>query len=262
VLLDAIELQLAIPRRWERSSTVEDLISSQLFASGCGLLRDAVENGHVDPQDARTRLGGALRRSWRQSIVRIAKRERGQLIHWWSEGLQGRGPFGPRSVWLGFLSPFFGSDKRAFFARHPDYVITCSRVVDAIERLEFDADRDGSGSFAAVMGEGWNRHLSLLGLPLVFDSLQRTDAQCALARVGLAVAIHRQEAGAYPESLDELAPLFPEGVPGDLFSGGPFKYERVDDGVRIYSVGDAEIRTAADGPMVERRDRYLMWELR
>lgn len=55
-----------------------------------------------------------------------------------------------------------------------------------------------------------------------------------LARVGLALCLHRKQQDAYPASLAELASLSP--APSDPFGAG-FLYRRRDDGFVVYSVG-------------------------
>lgn len=59
-----------------------------------------------------------------------------------------------------------------------------------------------------------------------------------LARVGLALERHRLATGAYPETLEALAPRFLAQVPGDPMDGKTLRYARTGDGdFRLYSVG-------------------------
>ncbi|MEM8883161.1 MAG: hypothetical protein AAGD14_03745 [Planctomycetota bacterium] len=62
-----------------------------------------------------------------------------------------------------------------------------------------------------------------------------TVGRLRLARILLALHAHRQARGAFPESLSELAPLFPDGIPLDPATEKPFSYER---GVKIGAAGD------------------------
>ena len=70
--------------------------------------------------------------------------------------------------------------------------------------------------------------------------------------VAFALAIHRQEHGRYPETLDELAPAYLPAVPLDLFSGKALIYRPTDNGYLLYSVGvnrqDDQGRSATDNP--------------
>ena len=81
-----------------------------------------------------------------------------------------------------------------------------------------------------------------------------------LARVALAAAEHRATHGDFPASLDELAPMFPDGVPLDPFTDAPFVYERTATGVRIASQGRLDEEPAVDD--AELRDRGMLWELK
>jgi hypothetical protein len=49
---------------------------------------------------------------------------------------------------------------------------------------------------------------------------------------------YRREHGAWPESLDKLAPGLLTEVPLDPFDGRPLRYRRTADGVVVYSVGE------------------------
>lgn len=62
-------------------------------------------------------------------------------------------------------------------------------------------------------------------------ALDQTRIACALER-------HRLAHGAYPESLDALAPAFLQSVPHDVINGQPMKYNRTEEGgFVLYSVG-------------------------
>ncbi len=60
--------------------------------------------------------------------------------------------------------------------------------------------------------------------------------RCLLAAV--AAERYRLEHGAWPESLDRLAPELLTEVPADPFDGRPLRYRRFAEGVVIYSVGE------------------------
>jgi len=78
-----------------------------------------------------------------------------------------------------------------------------------------------------------------LHLPAVDQSLTRETSALArhrLAIVGFALAAHRHEQGAYPESLSELVPDVLYEVPLDPWSGSDLIYRRTDEGFVLYSV--------------------------
>jgi hypothetical protein len=59
-----------------------------------------------------------------------------------------------------------------------------------------------------------------------------------LARTAIALERYRLARGAFPESLDALAPQFIAKVPHDLIGGKPLKYRReADDSYILYSIG-------------------------
>jgi hypothetical protein len=53
----------------------------------------------------------------------------------------------------------------------------------------------------------------------------------------LALERHRQEKGAWPGKLEELAPKHLSAVPLDPYDGKPLRYRRLADGVIVYSIG-------------------------
>jgi hypothetical protein len=112
-------------------------------------------------------------------------------------------------------------------------------------RAFWDATKD------APFVHGW-----MPASPGVVESFARTAAGARLARVALAVAAHRD----FPPSLDELRPMFPDGVPLDPFTDAPFIYEKTATGARVASLG----RLSEDEPLADPtlRERCLVWELK
>ena len=103
---------------------------------------------------------------------------------------------------------------------------------------------------------------SLPGVSRLLDSQDDHRRMVLGTRIMLGLAMHRERHGAYPETLDVLAPDFLPEVPMDPTHGGPFGYRRLDEGVMpyaLYSTGldgvdDAstatleEVQAAADAP--------------
>lgn len=85
---------------------------------------------------------------------------------------------------------------------------------------------DMLGSHSVVYWRGW----------------QRTENQSAmlldLIRVTFALEAYRSDQGAYPRTLNALAPKYLPTVPMDLFVGKPLRYLRDGDAYKLYSVGD------------------------
>ena len=66
----------------------------------------------------------------------------------------------------------------------------------------------------------------------------QAQASVDLARVAIALERYRLAQGAYPESLDVLAPNFIAKLPHDVIGGQPLHYRRTKDGLFVlYSVG-------------------------
>ena len=69
------------------------------------------------------------------------------------------------------------------------------------------------------------------------DRFARAQASVDLARVGVALERYKLAHGAYPESLDALAPQFLQKIPRDVIGGQPLKYRRTNDRFVLYSIG-------------------------
>ncbi|MBN2022645.1 MAG: hypothetical protein JW809_07605 [Pirellulales bacterium] len=69
------------------------------------------------------------------------------------------------------------------------------------------------------------------------DAEKRMDAQCQILLAELALADYRDEHGAYPETLDALAPAYLDETPRDPYGAGPLVYRTTDKGYELYSVG-------------------------
>jgi hypothetical protein len=86
----------------------------------------------------------------------------------------------------------------------------------------------------------FNRFERLL-LPSLSNAARRFaygQASLNLARTAIALERYRLARGAFPESLDALAPQFIAKVPHDVIGGQPLKYRREADGSFVlYSVG-------------------------
>ena len=97
-------------------------------------------------------------------------------------------------------------------------------------------------------------HIRLRG---VQKSRLRHRAQIRVARMGLAALAHRQRHGSWPEYPEELAPLFPDGVPVDPFTLEPCEFA-LDNGVlRI----EAAVPWLDESPDDGREDERVSWKL-
>ena len=51
-----------------------------------------------------------------------------------------------------------------------------------------------------------------------------------LSRLALALEAHKRATGSYPDTLDAVAPFFPEGPPHDVATGQPYFYQKEKNG--------------------------------
>lgn len=69
------------------------------------------------------------------------------------------------------------------------------------------------------------------------DPRSQMQAWRRIALVACAATLYKADAGEYPGAVKALAPDYLSEAPEDPFSGDVLTYERRDDGIRIYSVG-------------------------
>lgn len=74
-------------------------------------------------------------------------------------------------------------------------------------------------------------------LPKVVGVTLRTRAEAGAVAILIAAERHRRATGSWPATIAEIAAdLLPE-PPLDPYTGGPYRMIRIDDGLRVYSVG-------------------------
>jgi hypothetical protein len=126
-------------------------------------------------------------------------------------------------------------------ADHPRALALMARRI-AEARLPAHEQAAAEQAFAAEM-RGLPKEA--LGTRLLVPALDKVGVaeRRRLAHVRCLIAVvaaerYRQEHGAWPESLDRLAPAQLTEVPLDPFDGRPLRYRRTADGVVVYSVGE------------------------
>jgi hypothetical protein len=75
----------------------------------------------------------------------------------------------------------------------------------------------------------------------------RSQASLQLLQVAAALAIHRAENGAYPDTLDEISADLRAELPVDPFTEKSFLYEKRGDGFVLWSVGQNLVNDKASG---------------
>jgi hypothetical protein len=103
-----------------------------------------------------------------------------------------------------------------------------------------DLARRGEAALAAETTSPFNLYERLV-LPSLAKAATRFaygQASVDLARTAMALERCRLARGAFPESLDALAPQFIAKIPRDVIGGQPLKYRRTPEGAFVlYSVG-------------------------
>jgi hypothetical protein len=122
-----------------------------------------------------------------------------------------------------------------------------------------EIDASSPETFRAAMEAVLQRNPSNPGghvgeLKRVADHVLRHDSASRLARVALAAKAHREATGAWPATLDALAPALGGAVPVDARNGKPFVYSTDGPKVRLAAPGDG---TANDEQL---RDQLVLWE--
>jgi hypothetical protein len=82
--------------------------------------------------------------------------------------------------------------------------------------------------------------LAAIAIPNFEKAFQSTaENQTKINQAALACALERfkNARGHYPESLDELKPVFMANIPHDIIGGQPLHYHRASDKFVLYSVG-------------------------
>jgi hypothetical protein len=81
-------------------------------------------------------------------------------------------------------------------------------------------------------------HEFMLGFSRVITVDLRNIAQLRTARVGLAIQRYRLATGNLPDTLVDLVPKYLDAVPEDPFDGRTLRYEKLETGFVVYSVGE------------------------
>jgi len=242
---------------------------------GCGVaaLRLGIESGVVDPVTARAACDpllavsayDAFRRAGHGAAVEMIESYRamiegratstmmkcsfGERFHHRVEAIRMRasGDFDPPDV-----------DFEPGVARH---VVAVCRAWDVLAEAPDLLALATADAIPVVDPSGTLRESSAAdGVVRTAQLALDTESVARVARVALAAAEHRATHGDFPASLDELRPMFPDGVPLDAFTNAPLVYERTATGVRIASAG----HVAGGSPFFgqEPRERILVWDLK
>lgn len=248
---NAIRTLLQLVRKEEPVGAVSLMVDCAATASALRAIRSGVESGKLDLAQTRVPIGELLRSDW---ISRGPEFVDLQLV----ELLSGY------AAWIDGRITEFGAAVDASDLETP----AAAEVVAAAELMEQVAGVPTSpfAAYAQKLGEiremGEQRDdvsASFAPMPsLIVRRLAEVDAATRLARVALTVAEHRATHGDFPGSLDDLKPMFPEGVPVNPMTDAPFVYAPTPTGVRIAT----EVRSDDEEHEQNLRDKCLVWDLK
>jgi hypothetical protein len=259
-----------LAQRGGEGTLVRRLSAMALSGSGVQCLRCAIESGAFEPSAARAACDEFLAGSCVDD-VRVGMRTFAvEIIEQYKAIVEDRAvPLSERRTGLNWAEHKFErlwADVRNKPQQLEPTKGMARTIVDVCRGLDAVADADVKTLVSQP--ESWRlAHGDVLHLcqmdelvARVVRSARRADAQRRLARVALAVAEHRAKRGEFPASLDELKPVFADGVPLDPFTDAPFVYEKTSTGVRVASAGRGK-----DDPPIEGtspRMMGLVWELK
>jgi len=269
--LDSVALLLALSARIDGRSSMDHIVSNAASHWAVLALRRDLERGAVDVAATRARLDLLLSAPWLPRVPQMIEFQRVWMLDFAMHGDVGdraRGG-GLKSMTLAVTKriertlrgqpepvdpPHVGTPKE-FAEAHAAFAPLESLPTDSYPRM-MNAIR----AFLATTKDSPFVEAWMPAQPAFVEHFARTDATRRLARVALAAAEHRATHGDFPASLDELKPMFADGVPLDPYTDAPFVYERSAAGARVASLG----RLSEDGPLADAtlRERCLVWELK
>ncbi len=233
--LIAIRGMLRVGTRIRSQTAIEQLVCATIFVSACQMLRRALEAGSVDPAAAWITLDAELRHRWSQRLPELIRAERAnglQLVPFFIDGsywtyLEDELGWTRPTVWERWRQRLNGIG-RADWELHPQ------TVGDMLERLRglgmfLDPELSARAVWDFRDDERVENNTFAMLIPRIAAKLVQTDMSARLARVSLAAYAHREAHGAWPTSLESLAPLFPDGVPLDPYTERPFVLQRDGD---------------------------------
>jgi hypothetical protein len=267
--LAACRAILAMAQRSERGQWIDWAAAQAFRTRGVAALRDGVESGTVGAADARAACDALLAASPMETFRAAGRAEAVELLETYRAVVEGRAvpPVAKLSRWQRFEHDLQRAARRIagpanpfdvdFEGGHAELVVAVCRLRDAaagVPDLRTLTTREG---LAAIDRGGLARDERAVDATAnLARTAIRAEAALRLARVALAAAEFRATRGDYANSLDDLAPMFADGVPLDPYTDARFSYDRSATEVRIASAG----RSARDDPTL--REECLVWELR
>jgi len=139
----------------------------------------------------------------------------------------------------------------------------CEKAITELEAIEADREplervfqRDHDSSEARIAELGWTafkarstlRRMARIAEEPAHFAEQRRQAAARLLLIELAIRRYTTEHGRLPERLNELVPGQISAIPNDPFIEEGFRYQRTEDGYRLYSIGPNRKDDGGTGP--------------
>ena len=123
-----------------------------------------------------------------------------------------------RATWVG--RPWVFRDAVRYLDVIEAAIARCDKAPEEAVRVARTLEREAVDDADSLSGG------TQAFLPRLFTHYAGAVAQNRCARVAMALLEHKQQAGTWPEKL-------PAALPVNPFTGEPFEYERVGEGIRI-----------------------------
>ena len=245
--LEALTTLLRLARRNEPTTEIASMVNTALAKAAVAAIRDGIARNELAPGVVRARLDALLTTDWIATGPAFFE-------------LQFVGFLANARAWIdrGFRLPEGTQEFLTSRSPSPEELLA---VTDALE----EASRLPSSPYGkyAARADALEEHLGAagpgVGVSLFVRSIGDVEAACRLARIALAAGEYRSTHDDFPASLDDLKPMFVDGVPLNPMTDAPLVYERTETGARLAT----EARSHDDADHEELiRERCLVWELK
>jgi hypothetical protein len=271
--LAACRATLLLAEHSEGGTWFDWALAQAVRSGGVTMLRRGVESGAIDGAAARAACDAPLAASPARTFRAASRAEAVELLERYRDIIEGRAMSQTAK-----LSPWKRIEHRFDMARRrfggtagpldvdfepgiADLIVAVCRLRDAVAAVPDLRELTTEHGIAVIDSTGLLRAAkSKDGTVHMARTAVRTEAVARLARVALAVAEFRATHADFPASLDDLKPMFPDGVPLDPFTEALFTYEKSASGVRIASAGRLAGEEAIDEATL--RAQCLSWELK
>lgn len=116
-----------------------------------------------------------------------------------------------------------------------------AEIIQAADRPDGDAIRDAKAAEAKLQTVPSYCILTRSLVPYMSRAIElwvRTVGSSRALRAGLACERYRLATGTWPETLDALVPSYLDTVPVDPFDDQPIRYAHIDEGIKVWSIGE------------------------